>query len=161
MEKRSELTRRRFLGRAGTVAVASALSPKAGAAGSDRTSARDWIAALEDPVRNMLAGSPDLDRILALFPRTTGEPAFDPALIARRVSDLRTFPPVQTGHSFLDLSIKTGLAHIDATFQGEHPKYGVGTYAKDIHDGFPPTIIAAVDALSAWGLNTRAAQLFR
>lgn len=30
-----------------------------------------------------------------------------------------------------------------------------------MHDGFPPTIIAAVDALSAWGLNRRAAQLYR
>jgi hypothetical protein len=30
-----------------------------------------------------------------------------------------------------------------------------------MHDGFPPTIIAAVDALSAWGLSRRAVQLFR
>jgi hypothetical protein len=37
----------------------------------------------------------------------------------------------------------------------------VGTYAQDIHDGFPPTILAAVDALSAWGLRDRAATLFR
>ena len=34
-------------------------------------------------------------------------------------------------------------------------------YAQDMHDGFPPTIIAAVDALSAWGLGQRANQLFR
>ena len=61
----------------------------------------------------------------------------------------------------MDVSVKTGLAHIDATFQGNHPKYGVGTYARNEHDGFPPTIIAAVDALSTWGLNERAAQLFR
>ena len=40
------------------------------------------------------------------------------------------------------------------------PKYGVGTYAGGEHDGFPPTIIAAVDALSAWGLNQRATTLF-
>jgi hypothetical protein len=47
------------------------------------------------------------------------------------------------------------------TFVGDHPKYGVGTYRGEEHDGFPPTIIAAVDGLSAWGMNDRAAQLFR
>ena len=50
---------------------------------------------------------------------------------------------------------------MDATFEGDHPKYGVGAYAGDEHDGFPPTIIAAVDALSSWGLGERAAQLLR
>jgi len=121
----------------------------------------DWQALREDPVRGMFAGPPDLDRILALFPRTTGKPAFDPQAIAENVKRLRTDPAVNTGHPFLDLSVKTGLAHIDATFRGDHPKYGVGSYAQDMHDGFPPTIIAAVDALSAWGLGGRAAQLFR
>ena len=114
-----------------------------------------------DPVRQGLAGPPDLDAILRLFPRTTGEPAFDPDEIAERARRIQPRPPIDTGHPFLDLSVRTGLAHIDATFRGDHPKYGVRTYAEERHDGFPPTIIAAVDALSAWGLDTRAASLFR
>lgn len=73
----------------------------------------------------------------------------------------KTRPSVDTGHPFLDLSVRTALAHIDATFRGDHPKCGTGTYAQNTHDGFPPTIIAAVNALSAWGLNGRAARLFR
>jgi hypothetical protein len=116
---------------------------------------------LEDPVRKMFPGPPQLERILTLFPRTQGPPAFDPKLMAANLKKLQTNPPVNTGHPFLDLSVKMGLVHIDATFRGNHPKYGVGTYAQAEHDGFPPTIIASVDALSAWGLNRRAAQLFR
>jgi len=153
------ITRRLFLGRcavlsAATHSVASSC-PAAPAA------KEDWAAVTEDPVRKRFPGPPDLDTILTLFPRTTGEPAFDPKLIAERVGELRTSPAVNTGHPLLDLSVKVGLAHIDATFRGDHPKYGVGTYAKEEHDGFPPTIIAAVDALSAWGLGKRAAELFR
>jgi hypothetical protein len=90
----------------------------------------------------------------------TGTPAFDPDLIASKVVQLKTTPAVKTGHRFLDLSVKTGLAHIDATFQDNHPKYGVGTYAGKEHDGFPPTIIATVDALTLWGLTPRAEHLF-
>jgi hypothetical protein len=111
-------------------------------------------------VRRLISGTPDLDAIRGLFPGTVSEAAFDPKLIAENIKKLKTKPAVDTGHRFLDLSVKTGLAHIDATFRGDHPKYGVGTYAGDEHDGFPPTIIAAVDALSAWGLNERATQLF-
>ena len=96
-----------------------------------------------------------------LYPRTTGEPAFDPKLIAANIAKLKTNPRVDTGHPLLDLSVKTGLAHIDATFQGDYPKYGVGVYAQANGDGFPPTIIAAVDALTAWGIHARAARLFR
>jgi hypothetical protein len=121
----------------------------------------DWTACQEDPVRRQLNGKPNLDTILNLFPRTTGEAAFDPQLIARKADMLVTRPAVRTGHPFLDRSVKIGLAHIDATFRGDHPKYGVGTYRKEEHDGFPPTIIAAVDALSAWGLDARATGLFR
>jgi hypothetical protein len=123
----------------------------------------DWKKALEDPVRVATGdfGLPDLDKILRLFPPLKGEPAFYPEVIARNIGRLRTVPEVNTGHPFLDRSVKTGLACIDATFQGDHPKYGVDAYAKGEHDSFPPTIIAAVDALSAWGLYARAAQLFR
>jgi hypothetical protein len=121
---------------------------------------QDWLALCEDPARKLFVGKPDLDRVLSLYPRPAGPPAFDPALIAEKVAKLKTKPAVNTGHPFLDLSVKTGLAHIEATFQGDHPKYGVGTYAGKEHDAFPPTIIAAVDALTLWGLTPRAEQLF-
>lgn len=117
-----------------------------------------------DPVRDALRRrheSPDLSHIQSLFPPTTGDEAFDPALIRHNIQNLVTSPEINTGHEFLDLSVKTGLAFIDATFQGDHPKYGVKYYAEEHHDAFPPTIIAAVDALTAWGLHTRAAELFR
>jgi hypothetical protein len=124
-------------------------------------SAPDWRAMRKDPVRAQIVGRPSLDTVLALFPRTTGQPAFDPELIAEKIRRLNPRPAINTGDPFLDLSVQTGLAHIDATFQGDHPKYGVGAYRAKQHDGFPPTIIAAVDALSAWGLHERATQLFR
>ena len=81
-------------------------------------------------------------------------------MIQSNIKKQRTIPSINTGHPFLDLSIKTSLAHIDATFQGDHPKYGVGTYGQVEHDGFPPIIISSVDALSAWGMHTRATQIF-
>ena len=151
---------RRAFTKAGAAAMLGLTAPEASGASPEKPK-EDWLSMREDPVRRMFPERPDLDRILALFPRTQGEPAFDPKLIAENIKKLRTTPAVNTGHPLLDLSVKTGLAHIDATFRGDHPKYGVGTYAQAVHDGFPPTIIAAVDALSAWGINGRAAQLFR
>ncbi len=124
----------------------------------------EWIESMKDPVREELLSrgeEPDLDAIWNLFPPTTGDPAFDGTVIAGSRERLRTYPEVDTGHVFLDLSVRTGLACIDATFQGDHPKYGIEAYGENVHDGFPPIIIAAVDALSAWGLDARAAQLFR
>jgi len=124
----------------------------------------EYLLARTDPVRDMLASrgmKPDLDFIMGLYPPTQGEAAFDQEVISASLERLVTFPEVSTGHPHLDLSVKTGLVFIDATFQGDYPKYGVKQYGKSIADGFPPTIIAAVDALSAWGLNARAAQLFR
>ena len=123
-----------------------------------------WRNLRRDPVREELVGRgepPELDGVLSFFPRLGGEPAFDPAVIADKVDRLETEPAVDTGHPLLDESVKVGLAHIDVTFQGDHPKYGVKGYARPEHDSFPPTIIAAVDALSAWGLGERAAELFR
>lgn len=156
----ADITRRRFIEQCTAVSAATVLSTLTTPAWAAEQSTTDWRTALRDPAYEMISGQPDLDRILALFPRTTGKPAFDPKLIAENIEKLRPVPSIDTGHPFLDLSVKTALAHIDATFRGDHPKYGVGTYGRDEHDGFPPTIIAAVDALSAWGLNLRAAQLF-
>jgi len=122
----------------------------------------EWLESLEDPVRKKLPdnGLPDLDAVLKLFPRPVGQPAFDEELIKGNIARLKTFPAVNTGHELLDLSVKTGLAMIDATFQGNHPKYGVKEYAENRHDGFPPTVISAVDALSAWGMEQRAKEIF-
>ncbi len=161
----NHLTRRAFLGHCAAASAAAILSPTPSCFAAEKTppgqTVADWQAMRHDPVWKMFSGKPDLDAILGLFPRTTGQPAFDPGLIAENVQHLQTIPAVNTGHPFLDLSVKVGLAHIEATFQGDHPKYGTGNYANSVHDGFPPTIIAAVDALSVWGMNRRAAQLFR
>ncbi len=158
---KSNMTRRGFIEHCTVVSATTVLSAWTASSVADELPKTDWRTALQDPVYSVIPGQPDLDRILTLFPRPTGKPAFDPQVIAENLKRLQPSPPVNTGHPFLDLSVKTGLAHIDATFRGDHPKYGVGTYAQDIHDGFPPTIIAAVDALSAWGMSRRAARLFR
>ncbi|MCX6907214.1 MAG: hypothetical protein NTY01_04135 [Verrucomicrobia bacterium] len=147
-----KMTRRSFIG-----AIPAVLWPLSSSHAAEK---QDWLALCEDPARKLLRGKPDLARLLALYPRPTGVPAFDPELIADKVAKLKTKPAVNTGHRLLDLSVKTGFAHIEATFQGDHPKYGVGTYAGKEHDGFPPTIIAAVDALTLWGLTPRAEELF-
>lgn len=134
--------------------------------GSDPEDCRNpqWKESRTDPVREDLVAkgeSPSLDFVRILFPPTTGAPAFDRNVIQGNIERLETVPEVRTGHPFLDLSVKTGLAFIDATFQGDHPKYGIKQYGESCHDGFPPIIIAATDALSSWGLGARAAQLFR
>ncbi len=159
--KCSRWSRRRFLGKCAALSAVPALgwTPPLHSDETDDTAA--WLDSLEDPVRKRFPGKPDLDTILGLFPRTTGEPAFDPDEIASKAKALHTTPEINTGHPFLDRSVRTGLAHIDATFDGDRPKYGVGVYERPEHDGFPPTIIATIDALSAWGLDERAATLFR
>ena len=123
-----------------------------------------WQQLRVDPIREELLANgetPELDRILELFPRTTGPAAFDAQVIAANIERLETNPEVDTGHALLDLSVKTGLAFIDATFQGDHPKYGIMAYGQNCHNGFPPVIISSIDALSGWGLHDRAKQLFR
>ncbi len=161
MDSTTQIPRRVFLGTCASVVASFEISRLAGGAEAKATSASEWLTLREDPVRRKIAGTPDLDTILTLFSRTTGKPAFDPAQIAENIKRLDPKPAIHTGHPFLDLSVRTGLAHIDATFQGDHPKYGVGAYQAGQHDGFPPTIIATVDALSAWGMNERAARLFQ
>ncbi len=154
-------TRRQFLSKSAALAAVPAVAWIPSVRGDEKGDRTAWLDSLEDPVRKQFPGKPDLDTILGLFPRTTSEPAFDPGEIASEAKKLRTTPEINTGHPFLDLSVKTGLAHIDATFDGDRPRYGVGVYERPEHDGFPPTIIATIDALSAWGLNERAAKLFR
>ena len=158
---KTKVTRRSFIKQSATISAATILAPLATSVLSKDMQIARWRDAREDPVHSMISRPPDLDAILSLFPRTTSRPAFDPEIIAGNIKKLRTQPAINTGHPFMDLSVKTGLAHIDATFRGDHPKYGVGRYADDRNDGFPPTIIAAIDALSSWGMNKRAARLFR
>jgi hypothetical protein len=125
---------------------------------------QEWKTARHDPVREALLKNneqPSLDAIRNLFPPTTGDPAFDANVIAGNIERLRTTPAIDTGQPYIDLAVKTGLAYIDATFQGDRPKYGIQEYGESCHDGFPPIIIATIDALTAWGLHARAAQLWR
>jgi hypothetical protein len=157
----NKIDRRNFIKNTAAVSTLTLIAPSFAIPGSDDgDQVEKWQRMMKDPAYDMLKGKPDLDRILGLFSRPQGRAAFDPRVIQANIKKLKTVPEINTGHLFLDMSIKTSLAHIDATFQGDHPKYGVGTYGQVEHDGFPPTIIAAVDALSAWGVNVRAAQLF-
>jgi hypothetical protein len=157
----SKIDRRYFIRNTAALSTMALIAPSfAFSKNEDVSQVEKWQRMMKDPVYDMLKGKPDLDQILGLFPRQHGKTAFDQRVIQANIKKLKTVPEINTGHPFLDLSIKTGLAHIDATFQGDHPKYGVGVYSQVEHDSFPPTIIAAVDALSAWGMNIRAAQLF-
>lgn len=159
--KCSRSSRRRFLGKCAALTAVPALGSTTPLRAEEKVDTAAWLDSLEDPVRIRFPGKPELDTILGLFPRTTSEPAFDPAEIAAKAKTLQTTPQINTGHPFLDLSVRIGLGHIDATFDGDRPRYGVGVYERPEHDGFPPTIIATIDALSSWGLNQRAATLFR
>ncbi len=127
------------------------------------------VDSLTDPYRRRLleAGARMPEIMEACAEPLHGEPAFDPARIWHIAANL-TVPgipetPLRTDEmplrQLLVWSIRVGLAHIEATFQGDHPKYGVGAYAAPEHDGFPPTIIAAVDALTQWGMIQRAEAL--
>jgi len=49
-----------------------------------------------------------------------------------------------------------GIARAFSTCVGYHPKYGLGSYAQEVHDGFPPTVLSLVNACVEWGLLERA-----
>src|SRR4051812_29498298 len=92
---------------------------------------------LHDPARSLLLPATDdlPQRMAALAEPLRGEPAFDPEHI-RRLAEATTLPPeVRFEHPLLEQAVRIGLAHIEATFQGDHPKYGTGVYAADEHDG--------------------------
>jgi hypothetical protein len=157
----SKIDRRYFIRNTAALSTTAFFAPSFVFPGNaDGSQVEKWLVMMKDPVYDLLKGKPDLDQILGMFPRQKGEPAFDPKFIEENLQKLKTIPEVNSGHPFLDQSIKVALAHIDATFQGNYPKYGVGQYAKRYADGFPPTIIATVDALSSWGIHKRAAELF-
>lgn len=154
-------SRRKFITSTTAASAVAFIAPHFAFSVQGENQVQKWQKMLKDPVYDMIKGKPDPEQILKLFPRPLGEPAFDPKLIQENISKLMTAPVINTGHPFLDLSIKTALANIDATFQGDHPRYGTGVYAAKEHETFPPVIISTVDALSAWGMNIRAAELFQ
>lgn len=112
----------------------------------------EWLAAREDPLREMLLpATADLpERMWQVAPAPTGPPACDPDLIERMAAALALPTDARFEHPLLERAVRVGLAHIDATFEGDHPKYGTGGYAQVENDAFPPTIIATVDALTVW-----------
>ena len=101
---RSIVGRRDFMRYCTAMCSAVTFSPSVVLAAAKKQSEVDWQAMRADPVRKQISGRPDLDNILALFPRTSGEPAFDPEKIAENIEKLRTEPDIKTGHPFLDLS---------------------------------------------------------
>lgn len=117
---------------------------------------------LQDPLRETILALDERnipDAVLSAAEPVTGDPAFDPDLI-NRMGEAIDLTPWKFDHPLLERSVRVGLAHIDATFQGDHPKYGVGAYARPEHDSFPPTIVATVDALCHWGQAQKAQRLF-
>ncbi|MDA0748601.1 MAG: hypothetical protein O2954_18945 [bacterium] len=121
----------------------------------------EWVTSLTDPFREQLLASPeDLpEKVRQCADPLRDEPAFDPVEVAC-VAEAITLPKkANFSHPLLERVVRVGLAHIDFTFQRDHPKYGVGKYAWAVCDGFPPVIISAVDALSLWGNIDRAEQL--
>lgn len=155
------MQRRTFVKTTSIFSATAIVTPALASLMNNKNQIEEWLQMKTDPVYDLIDTMPDLDQIMNLFPRPQGEPAFDPDEISRYSKKISTSPVINTGHPLLDHSIKVGLAHIDATFEGNHPKYGVNFYGRMEHDGFPPTIIAAVDALSLWGMNKRARELFR
>jgi len=121
-----------------------------------------WLLSLTDPFREELVkfGHELPKDVIQCATPLEGDPAFCPELIDRKARELRLPSNARFEHPLLERAVRIGLAHIDMTFVGDHPKYGVGTYAQEQHDSFPPIIIAVVDALTLWGMVTRAQQLF-
>jgi len=122
-----------------------------------------WRTALEDPFREKFVaqGPPDFDAIVNHLPRLQGSAALDQSQLKQHRDQLAEQVQPDLGHPLLDEAVLTGLASIDVTFEADHPRYGCGEYAYAIHDGFPGTIIATVDALLGWDLIDRAKTLLR
>ncbi len=121
-----------------------------------------WQSALQDPFRALLLPTKEdfPCRVQGCAEPLRGIPAFDPDRMDRMAQNLSLPGKPVFPHPMLERVVRIGLAHIDATFQGNHPKYGTGIYAHNCHDGFPPVIVSAVDALTLWGLVQRARELF-
>ena len=117
-----------------------------------------WRTALQDPFREkfLSPGPPDFDAIVNHLPRLQSPPALDQSQVKQHRDRLAEQIQPDLGHPLLDEAVLVGLASIDVTFEADHPRYGRGEYAYAIHDGFPGTIVAVVDALLGWDLIGRA-----
>lgn len=116
-----------------------------------------------DPFREHLLSHPDrlTEQIAQCAEPATGNPAFDPEAMKQLASRIRIPEDARFESPLLEQVVRIGLAHINATFKGDHPKYGVRKgYDEQKHDAFPPTIISTVDALTMWDDPQRAQTLF-
>lgn len=137
-------------------------APPSAVAGTTEHRAK-WVESLTDPFREvLLAGGIGADfpeRVRRCAEPLRDEPAFDPLETSRLAAAVKLPAAARFDHPLLERVVRVGLAHIDLTFQRDHPKYGIGKYAWAKCDGFPPVIISTVDALSLWGNFQRAEQL--
>ena len=87
---------------------------------------------MDDPFAGKFLGGgpPDLDAMAAQPPRPRGEPALDAGDVAHQCGRLADSVEVDFGHPLLDRSVLIGLASIDLTFEGRHPRYGRGPYGQ-------------------------------
>ncbi len=155
-----EMNRSTFLKVTGAAALGALTSPISDVCAAEASS-KAWLSSMTDPFRDLLlhTGKDMPERVKACAGPLRDEPAFDPDEVARLASVIHLPPAARFEHPMLERVVRVGLAHIDLTFQRDHPKYGIGKYAWAKCDGFPPVIIAAVDALSLWGNFQRAEQL--
>ena len=118
------ITRRQFLRHSAATAGALALAgPMARPSRADDTHQAEWLAATSDPFRDeLLRARRDLpNRVRACAEPLRGEPAFDPAWIERLAAKIRLPASARFEHPLLERAVRVGLAHIEATFQGDHP----------------------------------------
>jgi hypothetical protein len=122
----------------------------------------EWQNSMTDPFRDSMlpAGSDFPLRVGQCAEPVQDAPAFDPDMIDTRAAGIILPSTANFPHPILERVVRVGLAHIDATFEGNHPKYGAGIYTHTCHDSFPPVIISAVDALTLWEMAERAEELY-
>jgi hypothetical protein len=63
------------------------------------------------------------------------------------------------GDELLGDLARASLWHANHTLRGCHPRYGIGTYDRIEHHGFPPTVIHLGRCLIEWGHFERAAEV--
>jgi len=121
-----------------------------------------WETAMKDPFREKLlpVGKDFPQKVQSCAEPVRDDPVFDPSMIAKMAGKINLPSKAVFPHPMLERVVRVGLAHIDATFKGNHPKYGAGIYSHDCHDSFPPVIISVVDALTLWGMTSRAEEIF-
>jgi hypothetical protein len=117
------ITRRQFLRHSVAAGALVLAGPMARPSCAADTPQAEWLASTSDPFREKLLRAPrDLpDRVRACAEPLRGEPAFDPAWIERLAVKLRLPAGARFEHPLLERAVRVGLAHIEATFQGDHP----------------------------------------